>query len=1673
VSAFSDWLAQKLPGPANFLETSVMPAVGKFIESPFAVPLVVADKVVNEIYRRPVATAFTVAQGLQSRDPISIREAYNLTDREALPGVQITPGQAAATFLGQNLFGNTIARTLLDVTDVDEKVYKMIPFLNPEFELEDTDERKKAFKDSFWGSFITGTGDIAFELAGAKGAGAAIKGTKLATGITRNPGSAKFLDQTRTNVLVGSDAYKAQNFPKDLKDFRAPNGDSVRVFEILNAKTGTELLSNPYFRSRPDLADLAAATRTWEEAAGFYLMAQGDTLAARALKQTAPSIEDALKERMKIEKLRPLTPDELSKYSIIPTKQKQKEMEAIFQDIVKREPQYKDVAKDFAAEAASIANDNPGWAPSQYSFIEKARLKKEQFKNLRYSGKGIDDITENIIGGGLLRPFVYFSVRSTDQRPFNYVQLSGPRIDEITNEMSAFSISSKVTRRLRDSKDPLERKQWQELNESMLRDIRANMKNETLLKRTIRNYEERILIAVVSKVAKDKGLEIDNAKDVVESLLAKRDVARNAAIRETMILDETRGQYVKLNQNLKTLLSDSVPLIDLDKFARTAISEIESKSTLRTDAGRNATISFDAFNSAFSASVLIRPGYIPKNSIIEPQFRYFATTGKLMEGQFLLPAVANYTRNIGSNLDAKFIAPYSKEARRINEERRVSVLEKKKVLESDLPNLNKQLEEAKQYAKTTKSKKARELVADIEAKKKAVELSIARLNKRDTELAGDLETYIAERKGPRKTITEMDEVIDVFGKKQKLESIWLGSGGRAAVQEVDGTQSAVNAVGPLKGFEAISGTSIKKTVTRESKDYWNSWAELVEKLRLNDASFKMALEGKSSPQIAKALMDDYNRRGQSSDLMRLTVTKRLDDLDEGKTADTSKVVPDMDDARFFALEAVEMSNKLLPDDGLKQAALSRPITVKEIKARYENAPESELPSMTALVPVEDLTAGIKFLNTLEKGYRKAFGLLVKPETNLYRVPFAKREANDALQVLMRKAYAQGVEVDAALYERYKAISRQYAIRKVEDTFYQVRRFNNAQFYTRFVIGFSAAMFNSLRFWGKAGLNNPYNFALLEQIRSTPWDIGMVVGERGELVDRNGWLINDKGQYVNEEGTAVSQQNKVMYDGETYLTLPYYQDIWAKVQGKPGYEGLRPYTKKINTRMFGFLVNGPNPAWLGQLALGGILVSNPQLEPKIKNVLDWDGQGNRQFGNLVFAGRPAVSFRPTVGETVEEGVLFFVPQWVREGWNLSSVTKDRFFAEDGPGADLDKDNPDINNKIIFSRGRMGDTMWYVHNARRYNGELEDPNFNPDLKTTENIAYGILTMRFLERLFSPFGITYQPQSQMFQDEKIKLTEYYANNPELRKGMTAEDAAMADLIAKHGTEKLSALFGFTTGGRERPVGVEYSTTGITTLKENRKLVEDFMRANPRERITSIGILTYDPIPGEFSDVAYAAYDQLSLAGIKLGGEKRSFAEREAERSIRQGWFEYNKLISARDAELAGRVSKSLSYRGNQDIARRFSDQIQKLKTEIPAWGNVFGDSRKTFDQNLILIEEVLNKDLIEKMEGPKRQMWEQITVWHSEYREVSEDYREVPTSNQRLRSAIRDYWEDRTSQLRLENTYFADFHTRWLSGDEVIDVNELLKSELKPALPMPSGMGAGQPTIQDMFKDLGNVG
>jgi hypothetical protein len=108
-----------------------------------------------------------------------------------------------------------------------------------------------------------------------------------------------------------------------------------------------------------------------------------------------------------------------------------------------------------------------------------------------------------------------------------------------------------------------------------------------------------------------------------------------------------------------------------------------------------------------------------------------------------------------------------------------------------------------------------------------------------------------------------------------------------------------------------------------------------------------------------------------------------------------------------------------------------------------------------------------------------------------------KEKKRVMRMIVENAQRNGIEITSDMWQnQIRPLSQEYALKQVENTFYAIRRMNNVKYYSRFLLGFPSAMFNSIKFWVKAGLANPYNFALLEQIRTSPWAAGMVIDEDG-------------------------------------------------------------------------------------------------------------------------------------------------------------------------------------------------------------------------------------------------------------------------------------------------------------------------------------------------------------------------------------------------------------------------------------------------------------------------------------------------------------------------------------------------------------------------------------------------
>ena len=111
----------------------------------------------------------------------------------------------------------------------------------------------------------------------------------------------------------------------------------------------------------------------------------------------------------------------------------------------------------------------------------------------------------------------------------------------------------------------------------------------------------------------------------------------------------------------------------------------------------------------------------------------------------------------------------------------------------------------------------------------------------------------------------------------------------------------------------------------------------------------------------------------------------------------------------------------------------------------------------------------------------------------------------------------------------------------------------------------------------------------------------------------------------------------------------------------------------------------------------------------------------------------------------------------------------------------------------------------------------------------------------------------------------------------------------------------------------------------------------------------------------------------------------------------------------------------------------EVEALKAVNPAWGDEFGQSTVKIRPNLRMIGAAVNDErFMNAQKGPDLVKWEGIAEWYELYTEVKIAYDQLPP-NTPQRTALRDWWATETVRLRAGNTYFADFHSRYLQGDE----------------------------------------
>ena len=1504
MGALTDWLTSTKPTAAigNWITEKLAPIALEVLE-PLEKPMMAADKFFETVVRDPIGTANIKAAYAARGEKIPIKEAYKATDR-------ISYGEAVQYNLWQTslrparaAIGQVVER--IGGKKAVEKTYDFLPLLNPDYDLLDESQRLDA-QDSGFYQLVTGLTDLGLEVfIGGKGVGAATRAVKIKTGLQRNlKKPQEVLDQLEIETDAGLlDIQKQLDSGIDIDNVTAINGITQDIINATKVTDPIEALKIPsiYNSSNPGfLSQLVSAARTPKEAADIILTEFGSQKALQNLRAEAPAFADSIELSKTPVNFQTALEIDATEYTfkVLDLAEEQKFV-SVLDDIIKRNPNLSNNYQNWYTLKEGGAGSNT-WAPAKFAFLEKLNTGITGWKVDRLRGYvgGIDEVT---LGGGLVRPFRLLTLAALRLKPRGYVDFTGPRLLDSLEELSATILSNRLIRKELEI-DGIKTSDFrtQQLN------IWNSAVDEGSKDLSLAQIEINLAKRMSETIAKE--LNSPGVLDFLEPLTrlqARRDnLVNKARTTETGMIAEDIGsaEPLAINETLKFKLQSSKPMLDLNLLEREMRAQYgASMGTMARAQLSRIPAAFDVFERAFSAAVLIRPGYIPKNSIFEPFMRILGMTHAVS-----LPKM------YGDNV----------------------------------------------------------VVTDV------------------------LDDITGEVLSKRLDVTAPNTI-----------------GGTALLEEINPAATLANVTNPKAAIDvkakSLSEVRVNPADTAQKgllKDYWATYARRVQQLR-NDPLAGRIMAGAKDQQVLAYMMRDLNARGRFSDFYRLAAIK----FASNGNLKPGQVLTAADLNSTLALELIQDARKevfsYIPDSALQKAILDM-ADVFTVKSAQQMTKGLKLPTLnikTDKLPGLD-RPGEQISKTAQKAINLGFRAISSPEINLFRNQFARYHGNMMVQQMVDSFKSKGITITTELWQNtIRPVAQQYALKQTEQTFYAIRRMNNVQYYSRFLLGFPTAMFNSVKFWVRQGYNNPYNFALLEQLRTSPWAVGMV---------------------VDEDGNKISPEEARTGNKSAYLVLPFFNKPDLKDQ---------PFITKMNVDQLNFLVNGPAPNWLGQASINTIVQATPNLETTLK-----DFMGEKAYNRIIYGGVPRgiiPESNELQGKAATDILAAFGINLVEQTFIPGSVSSlSQFIKTQISGQDLK-----------FSSDSVASTLWTIHTAKRIDWELNNPDSpEPSLEQSIKETQEFMAWRFATRFLSPFGITQQPTTILYRNEFDRIELEYINNPELladKPGIAPYQAAAQDFIALYGNEAMRAL----VSGTKFRTAIAPQQESARRLKDY-KWLEQFVGDAPESRLPIVGMVLNPVIPGEYSPAASAYLRTQDIAGEPLGLGRKTFAEREREALEKEGWREYDRIIKKRDAALAGRKYKSITAKSNNDIRQEYLADINLLNSKNDAWEEAFGNSANTFPESVNLIRTALNnKEFLSDISrfDAEKQLWTTIAVWIQERDRLFPEWQTAKIGSKK-RERLKKEYENTLLVLTQGNTYFSDFANRYLVGDSMADIRELLQTE-----------------------------
>jgi hypothetical protein len=1590
------------------------PVVGSVLKGAFrgvAPVLKGAYVVYEEGYRRPLTTALLLGTNIPKysdesqgtfRSLKDLQDAYQDTanvPEEDIKGIGLT--QTIAEVTGRP-FRKIIqsSEEILNPEQYDatvKNVEKYVPWASPNFDITDPKARKEIFEETWSGSLFTG--GLSLLQIWAEGAGAAklVTLTATKTGVVQTAREAK--DALK---IQGTDSV---NWIDNGAQGPFPNGIAVHYKNAVDNTSETIIReTNPLVYELPvemqgRAAFLYANAKTAKEVDLIARSHFGDVQAFDELWKVKASAADALNDFGMYEKqYGPLAP--------ITDFDRATKIAAVVKDLEKTNPQLAKITESWAVDLGRGIGFTD-WAPSKFATIEQARKARADLRFGRRYGNVIQankldaNMQVTTIQENRFTRAIHVIQNLFNEAPRYYINYSDPRGIADT----AVEIVSEIGRVKYLRGTP----KLQEYTAAY-----ANAASDTQRKLILEGIEED----VIKSIGNNYSLPEDVAIRLYQDFKTNRSNAQGSMARDNaMELPDTSVMIA--DPWVRSQLADTHILLDFKLFDRALREYVrKNKDIQKASPGFLGTTGeiFDYMNSVFSHAVLIRPGYIPKNAIVEPMMRMIAIGDAAAMANDILPATKNFVINnvnrgrltadiVLDTVKGKTPSRYRKRIAASQEDKALNINLLKEV-DKQIKDIDNQIKDFEVKQMTTGFNDLDEFNLDLIKDKKDDLIAKQNLHKEtidnlDQNIAQYFDDLLFEQQTRdklkiRRTVANEDRKFTT-----KTGTVVLpgpqavgAKGGLAMRSEIDPSAAALQQANLSYGMNRYNAFAKQTEITKIKPGEPNYFSSMSKELNVNaknDELVKMWAAGISRKDALAWLNGDKDIVVGSETI--------------GKASGTNyhklilEVNPEYRMHSFetqFVNDVYNRYDFLIPDADLKPQFMARDVTARELEARY--ALRDDLPVLEGNRSIYAASKWQKVQAATASLSRLGFQAITAPERILFRNPFFARKWDESIRRQIQQAEEFGVEVTSDLVnDRFRFIANSEALKAVEQTFYTVRRLNNLNYALRFFTGFPTALINSYKFWAKSIAKNPYNAVLQYKFQNLPY-------ESPKIFDILPGDVYDADIVVDQDGNKIGKDTPRKEGEQRYLIL-----------GKPAWSNksdLEPYTKKVDVDQWNFLLGAPSASWLGSINISNLVSTRPEWEKAFKKYL-----GESIYNKILYGGRPAQG-EGLGGKTL--GV--FTPGYFDAVLPLLKQSLNAAFDES------------FQDEAAFAQ-----RYWINHSTAMVNWASQGypKDQEPKEKDIRRQTYWDMTQIAAEKWLAPLGISNQPVSQIIRDQRqILIKRYRTGELPLPAGKTAVQAA---------TEAMNDIWGvdinrFFVSSYKKQSSLEPSQEAYQTFKKHKSLVNKVARIDPM----MIGIVTNPDTPGDYSP-AVGSWMQSAFAGNKpLSGAKKTAEESKAEFELRTGWAEYIKVKNKYDALLAQSGAKS--YGKNPALKQKLEDEKQEIGRKYPAWFNEYGPGGGAASTNraLKVIVAALTDESYMNYSKDSRK-WQTITAWFLEREKVIQTIK----ANQRNKSfvkQIKDQWADRQQDYINADIAFAELHAQYLDNDNLANGLDILTSSLE---------------------------